>query len=67
MSWGFQMSTLDNRLADVANTRLSVVADAAANLTGQLSELNELRERLRKAELSAQTARRTNPRKSIRA
>jgi hypothetical protein len=58
------MSTLDNRLADVANTRLSVVADAAANLTGQLSELNELRERLRKAELSAQTSRRTNPRKS---
>ena len=66
MSWGFQMSTLDNRLADVANTRLSVVADAAANLTGQLSELNELRERLRKAELSAQTARRANPRKSTR-
>jgi hypothetical protein len=34
---GIQMSTFDNRLADAASTRLSVVADAAANLTVQLS------------------------------
>jgi hypothetical protein len=46
--------------------RLTVVADAAANLIAQLSELNELRERVRKAQLSAQTSRRTDPRKRSR-
>jgi hypothetical protein len=46
------MSTLYDRLADVASTRLSVVTGAAANLKAQLSELNELRERVRTAELS---------------
>jgi hypothetical protein len=36
----------------VTEVRLSVVAEAAANLIAQLSELKELRERVRKAELS---------------
>jgi hypothetical protein len=46
------MSTL--RLETVTDVHLSVVVDAAANLTAQLSELNELREMVRTAELSAQ-------------
>jgi hypothetical protein len=46
------MSTL--RLEKIADVHLSVIVDAAANLTAQLSELNELREMVRKAELSAQ-------------
>jgi hypothetical protein len=64
---GIQMSNLYNRLADVESTRLSVVTGVAANLVAQLSELNELRERVRKAQLSAQTSRRTDPRKRSRA
>jgi hypothetical protein len=64
---GIQMSNLYNRLADVESTRLSVVTAVAANLVAQLSELNELRERVRKAQLSAQTSRRTDPRKRSRA
>jgi hypothetical protein len=44
------MSTLHNRLE--TDVRLSVVVDAAANLAAQISELNELREMVRKAELS---------------
>jgi hypothetical protein len=60
------MSSLYNRLADVASTRFSVVTGAAANLVAQLSELDELREQVRKAELSAQTSRRTPLRKRTR-
>jgi hypothetical protein len=44
------MSTLHNRLE--TDVRLSVVVGAAANLAAQISELNELREMVRKAELS---------------
>jgi hypothetical protein len=47
------MSTLQNRLELDAEMRLSGVVSAAANLTAQLSELNALREMVRKAELSA--------------
>jgi hypothetical protein len=52
------MSTLhnQNRLETVTDVRLSAAVDAAAELTAQLSELNELRERVRKAELSAHHA-----------
>jgi hypothetical protein len=60
------MSTLFNRLADVASTRFSVVTGVAANLAAQLSELNELRERVRKAQLSARKSRRTSHRKRTR-
>jgi hypothetical protein len=47
------MSTLQNRLEMDTEMRLSGVVNAAANLTAQLSELNALREMVRKAELSA--------------
>jgi hypothetical protein len=42
---------------------LAAVTDTAANLIVQLSELNELRDRGRKAELSARRSRRTGHRK----
>jgi hypothetical protein len=57
------MSSLRNRLAALTEARLSVVTGAAANLIAQLAELNELRERVRKAELSARRSRQTNHRK----
>jgi ribosomal protein S9 len=60
------MSSLYNRLADVTNTRLSVVTGAATNLVAQLSELNELRERVRKAQLLARRPRRINRKKRMR-
>ena len=41
------MSSLYNRLA-ASTERLSVVTGAAANLIAQLSELNELRERVKR-------------------
>ena len=50
----------------VTEVRLSVVAEAAANLIAQLSELKELRERVRKAELSTRRSRRTSHRKRKR-
>jgi hypothetical protein len=53
-----QMSSLQQRLA--------AVTDAAANLIAQLCELNELRDRVRKAQLSARRSRRTNNRKRAR-
>jgi hypothetical protein len=63
---GFQMSSLRNRLAAFTETRLSVVTDAAAKLIAQLSELNELREQVKKAQLSARRSRRANHRKRTR-
>jgi hypothetical protein len=57
------MSVLCNRIETVASASLSGAVDAAANLIAQLSELNELRERVRKAQLSARRSRRTNHRK----
>jgi hypothetical protein len=63
---GIQMSTDYDVLETVTGTRLSVVANSAANLMAQLSELHELRERVRKAQLSARRSRRTNGRKRKR-
>jgi hypothetical protein len=60
------MSARNNRLETVTDVRLSTVTDAAANLVAQLSELNELRERVRKAQLSARRSRRTRHRKRAR-
>jgi hypothetical protein len=60
------MSALYNRIETVASASLSGAVDAAANLIVQLSELNELRERVRKAQLSARRSRRTNQRKRAR-
>lgn len=47
------MSSSQQRLANAATTRLAAITDTAANLKAQLSELNTLRDRLRKAQLSA--------------
>jgi hypothetical protein len=59
ISWGVQMGTYQQRLA-VAK-RLSLILHDAANLNFQLSELNRLRERVRKVELSARRSRRGRP------
>jgi hypothetical protein len=56
------MSSLHS-LAASAETRPSVLTGVTANLIAQLSELNELREQVRKAQLSAQKSQRTNHRK----
>ncbi len=47
------MSSLQQRLTTATDTRLAVVINAVVNLNVQLCELNELRERVRKAQLSA--------------
>jgi hypothetical protein len=57
------MSTRYNCPETVTDVRLSVVADAAANLTARLSELDELREQVRKAQPSVRRSRRGNRRK----
>jgi hypothetical protein len=57
------MSSLQQRIAAVTDTRFAVVINAAANLIAQLRELDRLRDRVRKAQLSARKSRRTNHRK----
>jgi hypothetical protein len=57
------MSALYNRIETVTSASLSGAVDAADNLIAQLFELSELRERVRKAQLSARRSRRTNHRK----
>jgi hypothetical protein len=57
------MSSLRNPPAASTETRLPVVTGVTANLVAQLSELNELREQVRKAQLSAQESQQTNHRK----
>jgi hypothetical protein len=44
--------------------RLTAITDATANLVAQLRELNELREQVRKAELSARKSRPISRRKT---
>jgi hypothetical protein len=48
------MSALYGRRLEVANTRISVVTDAAASLNAQVRELELLRDQVKKAQLSAQ-------------
>ena len=50
------MSDLQRRT--VIETRLAAITDTAANLKAQLCELNMLRDRIRKAQLSARRTRR---------
>jgi hypothetical protein len=45
------MSTYEQRLAAAAAKRLSLILNDATNLNFQLSELNRLRDRVRRAEL----------------
>jgi hypothetical protein len=59
----FQMSSLQQRLPAVTDTRLAAIAHTTANLIAQLCELNRLRDRLRKAQLSARRSRRIDRRK----
>jgi hypothetical protein len=63
---GIRMSSLSGRIAASIETRLSVVTRTVANLKARLSELTELRERVRKAQLSAQTSRRRDLRRTTR-
>jgi len=56
--WESRMSTLQRRL--------SVVNDTITNLNAQIYELNRLRDQVRKAQLSARTARRKSRRKRTR-
>jgi hypothetical protein len=51
----------------VLQRRLSAIADKASCLHAQISELNRLRDRFRKAQLSARRPRRTGRRKRTRA
>lgn len=51
------MSSSQQRLASTTATRLAAITDMSANLEAQLSELNRLRDRLRKAQLSARRLR----------
>jgi hypothetical protein len=51
------MSSSQQRLASATATRLAAITDMAANLKAQLCELNRLRDRLRKAQLSARRSR----------
>jgi hypothetical protein len=60
------MSSLHRRPANVTRPHPSVVTSAVTNLLAQLSELNELRERVRKAELSARRQQRMGIRKKMR-
>jgi hypothetical protein len=62
-NWDFKMSSLGNGPAASTETRLPVVTGVTVDLIAQLSELNELREQVRKAELSAPKPRRTNHQK----
>jgi hypothetical protein len=48
------MSNLHHRRAQNADTRLAIVTRVSSDLKAQLSKLNHLRERVRKAERSAQ-------------
>ncbi|MDR3489332.1 MAG: hypothetical protein P4M05_31100 [Bradyrhizobium sp.] len=47
------MSSLQQRTTSVTDTRLAAIAAATANLKAQLSELERLRQQVRKAQLSA--------------
>jgi hypothetical protein len=47
----------------ILQRRLATISDRAAYLNAQLSELNKLRDRVRKAQLSARRSRRIERRK----
>ena len=57
------MSSLRNRIAVSTERRPSVVTGVTADLNAQLSELNDLREQVRKAELRADKSQQTNHQK----
>jgi hypothetical protein len=53
------MSTLYVRRLELTNTRIAVVADTVASLNAQVSELELLRDKVKKAQLSAQKTQQT--------
>ena len=60
------MNALERRTAAVTDTRLAAITDTAANLKAQLCELDRLRDRIRKAQLSARGSRRIDHSKERR-
>ena len=60
------MSSLQQRIAAVSDTRLAAITDTAANLKAQLCELNRLRDRVRRAQLSARSSQRIDHSKERR-
>jgi hypothetical protein len=60
------MSALQRRTAVVTDTRLAAIAETTANLKAQLRELNRLRDRISKAQLSARRTRRIDDSKELR-
>jgi hypothetical protein len=60
------MSPLHHRFAEISDLRILAMATATSNLTAQLNELNELREQVRKAQLSDRESRRIDKSKSVR-
>jgi hypothetical protein len=63
---GVSMSALQRRTAVVTDTRLAAIAETRANLKAQLRELNRLRDRISKAQLSARRTRRIDDSKELR-
>jgi hypothetical protein len=60
------MSDLYRRRLEVSNRRLSIVRRTAASLINELSELNELRDQVRKAQLFTRTPERSNVQRRTR-
>jgi hypothetical protein len=58
----FDRSSSQQRLASATATRLAAITDIKASLEAQLSELNRLRDQLRKAQLLARGSRRISHR-----
>jgi hypothetical protein len=54
------MSSLEQRIASVTEKRLAVIAATAANLKARMHQLEELRDQIRKAQLSASESKSTN-------
>jgi hypothetical protein len=57
------MNSFQQRFAAFTDARLASVTEATIKLVAELSELNRLRGRLRKAQISAQGSRRLDSRK----
>ncbi|WP_213738548.1 hypothetical protein [Bradyrhizobium sp. dw_411] len=57
------MSVLYERRLEVTNTRISVVTNTVASLNARVRELELLRDKVRKAQLSIQKSKQTNHQK----
>jgi hypothetical protein len=54
------MSSLQQRVEAITDTRLATITDTAANLKAQLNDLNQLRDQIRKAQQLPRRSRRTS-------